>query len=234
MTPAPDFIAVYPKAVSPELCKQLLAKFDASGQAAPGRAGSGVDVSLKNSSDITISGKPNWHTENQQLTMAMLGCLLSYIREYPHLIHGAVALRVQDQGSVQQRPLAVEDLVKMPDAELIRYVTKVLRPGSINLQKYADGVGGYPHWHSEIYPKEASCETLHRVLLWTIYLNDVPQDGETEFLFQSRKIKPQEGSLLIAPAGFTHTHCGNTPKGSDKYIATSWILFQRAEQLYGK
>ena len=44
-----------------------------------------------------------------------------------------------------------------------------------------------------------------------------------------RKIVPRTGSLLIAPAAFTHTHRGNVPKGGDKYIATSWVLFQRAE-----
>ncbi len=234
MTRVPDFISLYPMAISPEFCKQLREKFESCGQSAPGRTGSGVDVSLKNSSDVTISGKPNWQTETQQLTTAMLSCLLHYVRQYPHLVNGAVALRVQDPATQQLRQLTAEDLTQMPDAELIRYVTKVFRPGSINIQKYASGVGGYPHWHSETYPKDATCETLHRVLLWTLYLNDVPEAGETEFLFQGRKVKPEEGSLLIAPAGFTHTHCGHTPKGGDKYIATSWILFQRAEQLYGQ
>ena len=35
--------------------------------------------------------------------------------------------------------------------------------------------------------------------------------------------------MLIAPTAFTHTHRGNMPKRGDKYIATSWILFQRSE-----
>jgi len=39
--------------------------------------------------------------------------------------------------------------------------------------------------------------------------------------------------VLIAPAFFTHTHRGNRPQGGDKYIATSWILFQQAERLFG-
>jgi len=37
----------------------------------------------------------------------------------------------------------------------------------------------------------------------------------------------QTGSLLIAPTAFTHTHRGHMPKGGDKYIATSWVLFRR-------
>ena len=41
------------------------------------------------------------------------------------------------------------------------------------------------------------------------------------------------GSLLIAPTAFTHTHRGNRPQGGDKFIATSWILFQSAQKLFG-
>ena len=69
-------------------------------------------------------------------------------------------------------------------------------------------------------------------MLWTLYLNDGFAEGETEFLYQGRKIVPRTGSLLVAPAAFTHTHRGNRPQGGDKYIATSWVLFRRAEALY--
>ncbi len=120
------------------------------------------------------------------------------------------------------------------DAALTPLITACLRPGSINLQWYRAGQGGYPYWHCELYPKDANAETLHRHLLWTVYLNDGFAEGETEFLFQQRKIVPQAGTLLIAPTAFTHTHRGNRPQGGDKFIATSWILFQRAEQLFGK
>jgi len=113
--------------------------------------------------------------------------------------------------------------------ELLRVL---YRPGTINLQKYLRGSGGYHHWHSEIYPQNASGESLHRVLLWMVYLNDVAEGGETEFLYQGRKIAPKQGRLVIAPAGFTHTHRGNVAVSGDKYIATSWLLYQRAETLF--
>ena len=121
----------------------------------------------------------------------------------------------------------------MDDRTLGDIVRAVLRPGAINLQRYRAGRGGYPYWHCELYPKQADAETLHRTLLWTIYLNDGFGAGETEFLHQQRKIVPQAGALLIAPTAFTHTHRGNTPLAGDKYIATSWVLFQRAEVLFG-
>ena len=53
-------------------------------------------------------------------------------------------------------------------------------------------------------------------------------------MFQGRKVKPETGMLLLAPTAFTHTHRGNRPKNGDKFIATSWILFQRADVLFGK
>ena len=48
-----------------------------------------------------------------------------------------------------------------------------------------------------------------------------------------RSIQPQAGRMVIAPAYFTHTHRGCVPVSGDKYILTSWILLNRAEQLYG-
>ena len=130
--------------------------------------------------------------------------------------------------------LDAERVATLNDGVLDQLVFRVFRPGSINLQKYIADQGGYPYWHCELYPRADKGETLHRVVLWTIYLNDGFREGETEFLYQNRRIAPKTGSLLIAPTAFTHTHRGNMPKGGDKYIATSWILFNRAEQLYAR
>jgi hypothetical protein len=231
--PLPDFIEVYPDTASPERCREMVEKFEASGQATRGMVGSGVDVALKNSFDITITNKAEWAAEGRFLQQVMVTGLMQYLRKYAYLLVGALALRIPDTQTGGLRLLGADDVAGMSDEELQRFIARVLRPGSVNLQKYLAGEGGYPHWHSEIYPRDARCDALHRVLLWTIYLNDVPEAGETEFFYQRRLIRPRAGSLLIAPAGFTHTHRGNTPVGGNKYIATSWVLFQRAEQIFG-
>jgi hypothetical protein len=228
-----DFIEMYPGAVEPAACRQIIDQFEASGRAAPGRVGSGVDTALKKSLDITITGLPEWGPAESLLLGAAFEGLKQYVRKYPYALIGALALRHKDPTSGEINLINEERFAALSEPPYLRMLHSVFRPGTINVQKYLAGQGGYPHWHSELYPLEPHAETLHRVLLFTVYLNDAFQAGETEFYFQRRTIQPATGSLLIAPAGFTHTHRGNTPLGGDKYIATSWIMFQRAEALYG-
>lgn len=230
-----DFIEVYDGALDAASCAALVRRFDANGQATRGQTGSGVDVKLKDSWDIRISGLPAWADAENALNTAMMSGLMRYLRSYPHTLLAPLSLRMADGagGTVTIDP---ERLTALSDDMLQVLIRKTLRPGSINLQKYISDQGGYPYWHCELYPKpgDAQSETLHRTLLWTIYLNDGFDEGETQFLYQRRKITPKTGSLLIAPAAFTHTHRGNMPKNGNKYIATSWVLFQRAEKIYAQ
>ena len=156
------------------------------------------------------------------------------MRRYAYALIAPLAIQLQDPKSGEPVRLTEEGLRTLPDEQLFAVLRYAFRPGSINLQRYRAGSGGYPYWHCELFPKNADAEQLHRHVLWTIYLNDGFREGETEFLYQRRKIAPRTGSLLIAPTAFTHTHRGNTPQGGDKYIATSWVLFQRAEALFPK
>lgn len=227
-----DFIEVYPDAIGRDACRQIIERFEASGQAVRGQTGSGVDTKLKDSYDIMISGRQEWRDVEGMLKQAAFTGLAQYVRKYPFALIAPLALRYEDTATGQVHLVTADTFASVPDAQFLRMLQVAFRPGSINLQKYLADQGGYPYWHCEIYPRDPRAEELHRVLLFTIYLNDVPEAGETEFHFQGRAIAPRAGSLLIAPGGFTHTHRGNTPRGGDKYIATSWILFQRAEQLY--
>lgn len=227
-----DFIEVYPDALTAAQCRRIIEAFEASPARQPGRVGSGVDRSLKDSRDLTISAHPQWREVEDLLNKAMMRALCAYLRLYPQVMISPLALGWRDPETGEERLLRADDFPKVPEEQLAGFARYVFRPGSINIQGYTADQGGYPYWHCEHYPRDPQCEALHRVLLWTLYLNDNFAAGETEFLFQQRKLRPQTGSMVIAPAAFTHTHRGNRPVGGDKFIATSWVLFRRAEQLF--
>jgi hypothetical protein len=227
-----DFIEVYDAALDPARCAAWIERFRASPHGRPGRVGGGINLELKDSRDLAINGRPEWRDAEAELNAAVFKAMLAYLRRYPHALIAPLMLEVPGSDGGRHR-LTAERLRAMDDDALAPVVQAVLRPGAINLQAYSGGRGGYPYWHCELYPRDPRGETLHRHLLWTVYLNDGFEAGETEFLHQQRKIAPKAGSLLIAPAAFTHTHRGNRPLGGDKFIATSWVLFQRAETLFG-
>ena len=82
---------------------------------------------------------------------------------------------------------------------------------------------GYHVWHIEHgqgYENEA------RAFVFSIYLNDVKEGGETEFLHFSKRVKPKTGRIVIWPAGFPYVHRGNPPLSGEKYILTSWMMLR--------
>jgi len=79
---------------------------------------------------------------------------------------------------------------------------------------------GYHIWHAE----NEILKTSNRLLTYSVYLNDVEEGGETEFLYYPMRIKPKTGRVSIFPANFTHTHRGNPPISNTKYIITGWIV----------
>jgi|TARA_R110002012_G_scaffold285727_1_gene476946 hypothetical protein len=82
---------------------------------------------------------------------------------------------------------------------------------------------GYHMWHIEHgkgYGNEA------RAFVFSIYLNDVEEGGETEFLHFSKRVKPKKGRIVIWPAAFPYIHRGNPPLSGEKYILTSWMMLR--------
>jgi predicted 2-oxoglutarate/Fe(II)-dependent dioxygenase YbiX len=89
-----------------------------------------------------------------------------------------------------------------------------------NLQRYLPGE--FYHWHIDGGSHEFSQRQL--VVIW--YLNDVAgPGGETEFLFQDIRVKPEAGKLVLFPPFWTHEHRAVTLEKGVKYIATTWVVF---------
>ena len=91
---------------------------------------------------------------------------------------------------------------------------------TIRIQKTEPGQG-YHIWHCD----NSSLHIASRLMVVSLYLNTIEEGGETEFLYQSIRISPVEGTLVFFPAGWTHPHRGNPPLKGSKYILTTWLEY---------
>jgi len=99
-----------------------------------------------------------------------------------------------------------------------------IRCNNIKMQKTSSG-GGYHVWHGE----QGNGDHANRGLVYMLYLNTLPSEanGETEFLYQQRRINPVGNTMVLWPAAFTHTHRGNPVYGDHtKYIVTGWFYHE--------
>lgn len=81
--------------------------------------------------------------------------------------------------------------------------------------------GGYHVWHSE----DGSKQFASRIGVYILYLNDVAEGGETEFLYQQMRVAPKKGRLVIFPPNYPWAHRGNPPLSGVKYILTGWMEY---------
>lgn len=92
------------------------------------------------------------------------------------------------------------------------YTTKQLK-----MKRIQEG-GGYHEWHYE----SLGSDTTRKIVV-QLYMNTIDEGGETEFLYQKKRINARKNRLIMWPADWTHTHRGNTPLKGDKYILTTWL-----------
>lgn len=71
-------------------------------------------------------------------------------------------------------------------------------------------------WHYD-----ATRSVTDRVAAGLLYLNDVTEAGETEFV-DGLKVKPEAGKIVLFPPYWTHYHRGVSPAAGAKYV---WSYF---------
>ena len=107
-------------------------------------------------------------------------------------------------------------------ADKYSFLHKLNRHNIIDIKIQKTDIGeGFHEWHCE----KASINDRNRLLAFMVYLNNIEEGGETEFLYQHKRIKPEQGKLLIWPSQFTHVHRGNPPLSNTKYILTGWVEY---------
>lgn len=93
---------------------------------------------------------------------------------------------------------------------------------NVNIQFYKPGEAYYAY-HSE--RMSSSYPSCNRHLAFMTYLNDVTDEGGTEFFHQNLKVSPEKGLTLIWPVDWTHRHRGVPSPSQEKYIITGWLSF---------
>jgi hypothetical protein len=181
-----SFVFEKPGALPPEFCREAIRRFELHREEQyPGRIGqlADTDRSVKQSTDLVVSGKPHWKDIDRGLFQS-IGLAIREFREAFPYFKGPF----KDMGYAIQRT----------------------QPGE------------FYHWHIDGGSHEFSQRQL--VAVW--YLNDVEgPGGETEFLYQDLRVRPEEGKLLLFPPFWTHEHRGVTLQAGIKYIATTWVVF---------
>lgn len=193
-----DFIEVYENALSDFDCQAVVEEFEYLSEM-------GFSVNRKQHEDAVKSKKDD-------LALVYSDLLVSQMATAGRTMVKVIHEKVHDYVEKYNVGMFANSDLKKPPYPICSE--------SVKVQKTSPSQG-YHVWHSE-----ANCPQLSdRLIAWTLYLNNVEEGGETEFIYQSKRVKPEEGKLVIWPAGFTHTHRGNPPLSGEKYIATGWFRY---------
>lgn len=184
-----DFIYTQKDALPKSFCDNVIQKFELDDRKRQGQVGSGVQLDIKRSCDLSITGKEDWKSYDDAFFKSLNNALKEYLRFIPEEYIQFKALgRFEDDTGYQ-------------------------------IQKTQPG--DYYIWHHD--------QTTSRLVTFIWYLNDVKDDGYTEFIDGTR-IQPEAGKLIIFPATWDFLHRGVSPKTETKYICTGWV---HAEMMNG-
>lgn len=201
-----DNIAVFPNAFSPLLCEQLMEFMDnkfAQAKENGAAAGKNIDESF-NQDGVSFVVSEKRIDQSLELSKFPSG----------QNLYGEFMSGLERYSRHYFEMYAGHDL----------YAQSV-HPMQFKCQKSSAG-GGFCQWHFE---QGNDSECSKRFAVWMIYLNDVTKGGHTEFRHQDISLQPQQGSLVIWPAAYTHVHRAAPDLEQDKYIATAWYVYEASQ-----
>ena len=206
-----NFIEIFPNAASKEYCEKVISRFEylRESQSAWGNTGrkkiwsrqeaeNGTPTTLKDDDTYFLGDTSG---DFSSLEEAVLSIDMPLLKEFSEITWKCHSLYAEKYGV----------LAGIGSYELAP---------SVRIQKTKLSQG-YHGWHCDASGMLGS----RRIMVVTLYLNTVEEGGETEFLYQSMRVSPVQGTMLLWPAPWTHTHRGNPPLKGNKYIITSWLDF---------
>ena len=195
-----DFVGIFPNAFDKQYCEKLIGQFDHM-QSTRGEIVGGV-VSRQFSENVSKTQKESdiyfFEDEDNADVLQSNSRILSEFN-----------VKMQECYGAYKHKYGVIDT--LGQHRISPYV---------KLQKYTPSQG-YHVWHCD----NGDSLSSRRMMIVMLYLNTVDGGGETELLYQSARVMPEQGTLVFFPAGWTHTHRGNPPLNGNKYILNTWLEY---------
>lgn len=187
-----DFIYVADGALEPEFCKNVIEKFEKDDDKTPGTLGRERRV------DTSAKDSTDLWISN-----------LSRWKEEDEVFFNS--LKKHHKLYLENGTWTDTGVPVIGDLSDSGYQIQRTRPGS-----------GYVWHHDAMVFEEYVRANGVRTTTYIWYLNDIDEDGYTEFIDGTR-VRPKTGRICIFPATWIFMHRGYPPKNKTKYLVTGWM-----------
>ena len=197
-----NFILEIPNVFSPELCKNIINKFENDTAnhvkgALEDKGGNYVNEDWKSSTELNVSTSPGWEIANNKIKYYTKNAVETYLE---HI-----------RGIFKDAEIHKDDTDFVLDHTLFP-----LHMGNSSIQKV--NKGKHYRWHQDYMPGET------RVFTSFVYLNTLePDEGGTTDFINGKSIRPEAGKMTIFPSAWPFIHTGRLIKADAKYILVTNI-----------
>jgi hypothetical protein len=187
-----DLIYVVDDTLTPEFCEHVIKKFESDDQKSDGCIGSIGGPTVDKSVKDSMDLNISHYENWSEEDSVFFDCLNKQLFDY-------INREILSSNNINLRS-------RFSNLDDTGYQIQRTTPG-----------GGYI-WHTD------SMLGYHRmrVLTFIWYLNDIEEDGYTEFM-DGTKVQPKTGRFCLFPATWEYFHRGYPPKSQTKYICTGWL-----------
>lgn len=196
-----NFIYENDNSLCEELCNEIIELYECDETKYDGMTFGGLQKKIKNTTDLIIpQNNEKWKKIEQCLYKELHKNISKYIEQINCVSYNPEFNNGRDTHIFKNDNLDVRTFI---------------------VQKYEKNKGEY------VYHNDFGFENgKYRVITCLWYLNCVEEGGETQF-WDSYKIKPKTGKIILFPATWTFQHRGLMPKSSNKYIITNWLYLNK-------
>jgi len=213
-----DYIYINEYSICSQLCNEIIQLYESNKEKQyKGVTMGGLQSEIKDTTDYIIPNNDNkdWNKINEFLKKE----LILNVKEYIKKINSFVSTG----NNYGKKYNFISDIDQESTIPFLQF-------DSFMIQKYEKEQGKYIFHtdnHVDFY------RSRYRIFTFIWYLNNVECGGETLF-WDTYRVKPTSGKLVLFPACWTFPHSGQMPISGDKYIITGWIYVNNNKNVIKK